>query len=371
MINKQSPLILLVLQTTSFCNINCKYCYLPHRNLNEKFDLDIASMLLPKLYNANLLNSKLHINWHAGEPLVLPIDYYKSLVKIIDSSNIYGVEITYSLQTNCTLLNQNYCDFLKEYNVSVGVSIDGPRFLNDLNRLTRKGKSTFDMTVNGIEVLNKNDIDYSTIVVLSEKSLNYPKEIYETLHNLKCKLVGFNVEEIEGCNTSTSMNFSTELEQKYHIFLSRFNDLVIQNKYKIEVREIQRSVERLLYQDEVKNGLTTPFSTITVASNGDFTVYSPELLTVKDKLHSNYIFGNFKTFSYNEIIGSDKFKMIDSQIQVGVENCKKNCSYFEVCGGGSPSNKLHENNDLTSTETSYCKFNIQIPTDFVINSLKK
>jgi len=367
MVNKDSPLIMLVLQTTSFCNINCKYCYLPDRGLANRFDLEIAPLLLPKLFEANLLNEKLHINWHAGEPLVLPVSYYLDLINAIESTNIYGVEITYSLQTNCILLNQEYCDFIKKHDISIGVSIDGPKFLNDVNRVTRSGKSTYESTIRGIKLLNENEIEYSTIVVLTEQSLNYPSEIYETLINLKCRLVGFNVEEIEGCNESTSMNYSREIEGKYIAFLNKFHDHVREDLYKIEVREIQRSIERLLYQERVKNGLSTPFSTITVATNGDFTVYSPELLTVKNKVHSNYIFGNFKSSNISEIKMSDKFKLINEQIQIGVDNCKKECSYFDVCGGGSPSNKLHENNSLESTITNYCRFNVQIPTNFVIN----
>lgn len=366
----KSQLVLLVLQATPFCNLDCKYCYLPDRLNKNSFDLSLIPKIMRGLIDEKLLTDSLNINWHAGEPTVLPTEFYEEAFNLFEEHNNIGVKIKHFFQTNATLLTPEYCEFIKKNNISVGVSIDGPKFINDRNRVYRNNKGSFNKMMQGIELLRSFNIDFSVISVLTDYSLNFPEEIFLSLKSLNPRSIGFNVEEKEGCNMTTSIDRT--MKNKYYDFLSTFNELLFRDEKPIHQREYVRTLNSIIYQSEnYKNGLVTPLSTISIAANGDFTVFSPELLTIKDNKYGNYVFGNVKNDSFKSIYKNEKFIKIYDEIQKGVDQCRRECEFFDICGGGSPSNKLHENGTFNSMETNYCLYNIKIPAELVLQNLNQ
>src|SRR5437763_7450918 len=134
-----SSIEILVLQPTPFCNINCDYCYLPNRNNSQRMNLDTIKASVEMVMEAGLVEGCLSIVWHAGEPLVLPVRYYEEAFEAIQQTVAGRFPISHSFQSNGTLIDQSWCEFLKKENVRIGLSIDGPAFLHDLHRKTRKG----------------------------------------------------------------------------------------------------------------------------------------------------------------------------------------------------------------------------------------
>lgn len=366
--NKNSPFVLLVLQATPYCNLDCTYCYLPNRSDKGKFDLSLIPIIMENLQKSKLINDTIKINWHAGEPTVLNTEYYTEAIDLFKKHNTLNINIEHSFQTNATLLTPKYCEFIKKNNIAIGVSIDGPMFINDRNRIFRNNNGSFEKTIKGISLLNDYGIEFSVISVLTEFSLDYPIEIFNFLRSIKAKSVGFNVEEKEGCHKTTTMDSSNVV--RYKKFFETFNKLILESGLKIQQREYIKSLNSIIYQSEnFKNGLVTPLSTITIGINGEFTVFAPELLTFKDDKYGDYIFGNVKNNLFHEIYENPKFIKIYNEIKEGVKMCEETCDFFGVCGGGSPSNKLHENGTFASTETNYCRYNIKIPIEIVLNDL--
>jgi uncharacterized protein len=96
-----------------------------------------------------------------------------------------------------------------------------------------------------------------------------------------------------------------------------------------------------------------------VDAEGNFSTFSPELLNHNSILYNNFRIGNFKTTSIKNSFHSQVFQQMYADILKGIIKCKEECSYFSVCGGGSPSNKYSENGNLTSTETNFCRYKFQ------------
>ena len=138
---------LLVIQPTPFCNINCSYCYLPDRRSKAVVSKRTLSNLFAQVFASGWVRDCLSVVWHAGEPLVLPVEFYREAFRIIDTLKPARISISHSFQTNGMLIDDAWCDFLIAEEVGVGVSIDGPRHLHDRNRLTRSGQGTFDRTL--------------------------------------------------------------------------------------------------------------------------------------------------------------------------------------------------------------------------------
>ena len=131
-----APLIhTVVLQPTPFCNINCRYCYLPQRDAKTVMPLQTVIAIFEKIFASGWSSPYLTVIWHAGEPLVLPTSYYQAAFEAIEALRPPGIELRHSIQTNGMLIDQDWCDFIKKWRIGVGVSIDGPQYLHDANRV--------------------------------------------------------------------------------------------------------------------------------------------------------------------------------------------------------------------------------------------
>src|SRR5262249_23185036 len=147
----------VVIQPTPYCNINCTYCYLPNRNDQAVIEQVTLSNLFAKLFASGWTAPQVNVIWHAGEPLVLPIDFYRKAFATIERMRPGNVDILHSFQTNGMLITPAWCDFFIESAIDVGVSIDGPRHLHDLKRVTRSRRGTFDKTLAGIRLLRERE----------------------------------------------------------------------------------------------------------------------------------------------------------------------------------------------------------------------
>ena len=169
---------LLVIQPTPFCNIDCTYCYLPNRNSKAVVSKQTLLNLFSQVFTSGWFEDCLPVVWHAGEPLVLRPEFYRDAFRTIDRLKPAGLAVKHAFQTNGTLIDEAWCSFFAEEKVDVGVSIDGPRYFHDRNRLTRGGRGTFDKTITGIRALRRAQIPFHVISVLSSrKHVSAPRDV--------------------------------------------------------------------------------------------------------------------------------------------------------------------------------------------------
>lgn len=373
--SKFGPISLVIIQPNSFCNLDCDYCYLPDRHLQNRLSLDLIDPIFKNIFTSTFFKDNFSICWHAGEPLTMPISFYKSAFQLIDEAdkkyNKTNFGFNYSYQTNGTLINQGWCDFWQQYPVHIGVSIDGPDFLHDAHRKNRKGGNSHDLTMRGIRYLQKNDIPYNTISVITEESLNYPDEMFNFFAENEIYDLAFNMEETEGVNELTSLN-GKETEYKYRQFIERFWQLVTESKLPFIVREFEVLISLIYSGNRLKNtDMNKPFAIVNYDYLGNFSTFDPELLSVKTDKYGDFIFGNVLKDSLESIYETEKFQTIYQDINQGIQLCANNCHYFGICGGGAGSNKYWENGTFASMETQACRYRIKILTDVLVSAMEK
>ena len=368
------PVKLVVIQPTPFCNLDCDYCYLPDRQLKARLSLDLLDPIFKNLFQSNLIDQEFTVVWHAGEPLTMPIAFYESafqkIAQLNQDSNKNRCQISHAIQTNGTLINQAWCDLIKRYRVQVGVSLDGPAFIHDAHRKTRKGLGTHASTMRGISLLKANKIDFHVIAVLTQDSLDFPEEIFNFFLEHEIRQVGFNIDEQEGANLSSSFE-RVGVEEQYRVFMKRFYYLVKSTNGYLKVREFENLENFICYgMPNGFKGQFIPFTIITIDYQGNFSTFSPELLSMSSPIYGNFILGNVLHNSFESACETDKFKRINQDIQAGIDLCRHTCQYFSVCGGGAPSNKYFENGSFASSETMYCRYNTQILTDIILEDIE-
>lgn len=317
------------------------------------------SAVISNICLSGWLGETLEIIWHAGEPLVLPIEYYRAAVDLICQLIPASTRVTHCFQSNGILINDDWCTFFNEINAKIGISIDGPKYLNDANRLTRSGESTFAQSLAGIECLKKNSIDFHVITVLTRDALALAQELHDFYELNGINNVCFNVEEIEGNNSDSSLNKTPAylVEEFYRQFWNIFATKKTLN-YVREFNDMLCSIVAPAGY-EVENVLTTPFSMLNVDWRGNYTTFSPELLGMKSDIYSDFIIGNLLEQSLSDGLRGENFEKLSNDILSGVDMCKTTCEYYPICGGGSPVNKICENGTFISTETLYCRLRIK------------
>ena len=371
--SREQLLQLLILQPTSFCNLDCRYCYLPHRDKKRTMDLADLQTIARSFFSSQLAAANVMVVWHSGEPLTMPVDYYKNACEILSKeAKTNNIDLRFSLQTNGTLINQSWCDFFNDFNIEVGISADGPRFLHDEARVYRNGQGSFDKVDHAIDLLNGNDIPLLVICVLTRNSLMYADEIFDWCASKNIKFLGFNTEEVEGVNKVSSLQID-EIENKVRHFYRAFLNRVLTSDFEITVREFKSMASNIMhFKSEgtvFGNQQSDPWRIVTVAADGRFSTFSPELIDAKDWSANEFTLGNF--LESGSEVDVAKINEISDAVALGVKRCAANCDYFGVCGGGAPSNKLSENNDLASTETLHCVLSKKIVADVVLEGIEQ
>ncbi|WP_370594292.1 cyclophane-forming radical SAM/SPASM peptide maturase GrrM/OscB [Synechococcus sp. BSA11S] len=369
------PVSLVVIQATPFCNLDCDYCYLPDRGNRNQMDPELLDPILDAVLSSPYARNDFTLLWHAGEPLTMPRDFYDNASSAIARAgrrySDYPLQIAQSIQTNATLIDQRWCDCLRRNAINVGVSLDGPAFLHDAHRRTRKGLGSHAATMRGIENLQKNDIPFSVISVLTETSLDHPDELFQFFIDNGINDVGFNMEETEGMNRRSSLDHGG-CEERYRQFLERIWELTQEGSQEFRLREFD-AIFSLAYTDSrlLQTDMNQPFVIVSFDHRGNFSTFDPELLSVRTEAYGDFSLGNVFNDTLESVTHTDKFQQIERDMRAGVLACRQECSYFGVCGGGAGSNKYWERGTFACTETQACRYRIKMVADVALSGLEK
>lgn len=178
----------------SVCNLNCAYCYyLEKKSLFLSSSTVMSDLVLSKFTEQYIAAQQLPIVnfvWQGGEPCLAGLGFYKKALyyqqKYANGKSIHNI-----IQTNGTLLNDEWCSFFRENNFLVGISIDGTKALHDSYRKTKLGEGSYNSVICGIQLLKKHGVEFNTLVTVNNKNADYPVEIYAKLKELGCKYIQF------------------------------------------------------------------------------------------------------------------------------------------------------------------------------------
>lgn len=170
------------------CNLDCTYCfYLEKENLYPNtrhwaMQPEVLERYIEQ-YVAAQPQDEVHFAWQGGEPTLLGVDFFRSVVAL-EQKYARGKRIQNALQTNGTLIDDEWGEFLAEHRFLVGVSIDGPRELHDRYRVDKGGAATFDRVMRGLEKLKEHKVEFNTLTVVNRHNSQYPLEVYRFLKEI-------------------------------------------------------------------------------------------------------------------------------------------------------------------------------------------
>ena len=177
------------------CNLQCEYCfYLEKRALFSAGGQYRMPENVLSAFIAGYIHSQptpiVEFVWQGGEPTLLGIDLFR---KVIDLQKQFSgaKTISNSLQTNGTLLNDEWCRFLKRHNFMVGISLDGPKEIHDRYRKDRRGQGTFDQVMRGLRLLQKHKVEYNVLACVARETAAKPLEVYRFFRDAGVEFIQF------------------------------------------------------------------------------------------------------------------------------------------------------------------------------------
>ena len=189
------PLYVMLKPAGAHCNLACKYCYYLEKNklyLTAQRHLMSDEMLeqfTREYIEAQTMNQVL-FTWHGGEPLLRSIDFYRKALSL-QQKYAGGRCIDNVIQTNGTLLTDEWCEFFAQNHWLVGISIDGPQPYHDHYRLTAAGKPSWQKVMQGIKLLKKHGVEWNAMAVVNAYNVNHPLEFYRFFKENGCQFLQF------------------------------------------------------------------------------------------------------------------------------------------------------------------------------------
>ena len=346
------PMYVMLKPAGSLCNLRCKYCYYLEKDKLYKQCKNhvISDELLEKFikeYIEAQTTPQVLFTWHGGETLMRPISFYK---RALELQRIYGRgrQIDNCIQTNGTLLTDEWCQFFIDNNFLVGVSIDGPQEFHDEYRRTATNKPTFVKVMNGINLLNKHGVEWNALAVVNDYNADYPLEFYRFFKQIGCKYIQFSpivervVKREDGLTLAPGMqggdaglaDFSITPEQWGNFLCTIFDEWVHNDVGEYFVQLFDATLANWVGQAPGVCILAEECGHAGVMEfNGD--VYSCDHF-----VYPEHLLGNLHTKTITEMMYSDQQnKFAKMKKQMLPQQCKE-CKFLFACHGECPKNRF-------------------------------
>jgi uncharacterized protein len=168
--------------TGPICNLDCEYCFFLSKEALYPGDRFRMSDELLDTYIRQLLEShttpEVTIAWQGGEPTLMGVDHFRRAIELVEQYRRPGQTVEHTIQTNGTLLTDEWCELLAEHHFLVGISIDGPPELHDRYRVDKKGRPTYDRVVRGLDLLKQHGVDWNVLCTVNAANQHAPLEVY-------------------------------------------------------------------------------------------------------------------------------------------------------------------------------------------------
>ncbi|MFP5106178.1 anaerobic sulfatase maturase [Neobacillus sp. C211] len=341
------------------CNLDCHYCFYTEKEafFSEKSRFRMSDETLEEFIQQYIKSqdvNEIPFVWQGGEPTLMGLDFYK---KVIELQKKYGSgkRITNSLQTNGTLLNEEWCQFLAKHKFLVGLSLDGPEYIHNEYRVDRGGKPTFHKVQKALRLLKKYTVNFNVLVCVTKYSSKYPLEIYhffkeegvefiqfipivERMPDMEAKKIGLRHATPPSVNqeeTQQAVSTWTVEAEKYGDFLiTIFEEWVRKDVGKILVMNFEQALTSWLGLPSTTCIFAeTCGRAAMVEHNGD--VYSCDHF-----MYPEYQLGNIFDNTFVEMIESNKQRAFGENKKSSLPNYCKTCEVRFACNGECPKHRF-------------------------------
>ena len=347
-----SPLYLLAKPAGSRCNLACKYCYYLEKSLLfEKHSPQVMDdALLEKFihdYIGAQTTQEVLFTWHGGEPLMRPLQFYKKAVAL-QRKYAAGRRIDNCLQTNGTLLTEEWCRFFKEQGWLVGVSVDGTQEMHDAYRKAKGGGPSHHKVMQGIRLLQKHGVEWNALAVVNDLNAGHPKEFYRFFKEIGCRFIQFTpiverllphadgrqLAAVEEEGTGGMMPFSVSPEQWGDFLIGIFDEWVKEDVGEYFVQLFDATLANWM---GVQPGICTLART---CGHAGAIEWNGDVFACDHFVFPQYRLGNLREKSLVEMMYSPQQREFGRAKLTALPRQCRECRWLFACNGECPKNRF-------------------------------
>ena len=347
----------------AICNLDCKYCYFLSKEMmypNSHFRMaDELLETYTRQYIESQQTPEITFAWQGGEPTLMGLDFFKRAIHYQQKYAKPGLKIQNALQTNGTLLDEDWCGFFKKHDFLIGLSVDGPRELHDAYRVNKGGAGTSNQVMRGWQLLKDFGIEYNILCTVHAANQDYPLEIYRFFRDeLETQFIQF-IPIIERATTqllplanvgwgeqdggerplytqsgSQITNRSVNAQKYGDFLIAIFDEWVRHDVGHMYVQMFDVALGAWFGQP---GGLCvfapTCGSALALEHNGD-------LYSCDHYVEPDYLLGNIQSDLMLELVNSDKQRQFGADKQDALPRYCRKCEVRFACHGGCPKNRF-------------------------------
>jgi uncharacterized protein len=356
------PFHLLAKPTGAICNLDCKYCFFLSKEMLYPGDRFRMSDEMLETYIRQLLEAhpsqEVNVAWQGGEPTLMGLDFFKRSIEHVEKYRKPGQGILYTMQTNGTLLNDEWCAFFKEHSFLVGLSVDGPKKMHDTYRVNKGGAGSFDQVMRGWELLRKHEVEFNILCTIHAANADHPIEVYRFFRDeLQTKFMQF-IPIVErttedflplanlgwGDRLGSDRPLYTQhgglvtersvgAEQFGGFLIAIFDEWVHRDVGNVFVQTFDVALGSWLGQHNLCIFSPTCGNAVALEHNGD--LYSCDHFVEPD-----YRLGNIREAPMAELVGSEKQRTFGRQKLSSLPKYCRECDVLSACYGECPRNRF-------------------------------
>ena len=343
--NKTPPAFhIMVKPRGAICNLDCHYCfYLKKENLYPQSSFRMSDEVLEsytRQYIEAQQSPEVVFAWQGGEPTLMGLDFFRKAVVLQEKYKKPGMRIQNALQTNGTLLNDEWCQFFHDHHFLIGISLDGPRELHDAYRVDKGGNPTFDRVMRGVALMKQHKVEFNVLACVNAVTASEPLAVYHFLRDeVGARFMQF-IPIVErqngtGFQEGERVTDRSVSGRAYGRFLNAiFDEWVRRDVAQVYVQIFDVA---LAAWSGYRPGLCifeeTCGQALAIEHNGD-------LYSCDHYVEPGYRLGNMMETPLAELVGSEAQQKFGQDKRDSLPRYCRECPVRFVCNGGCPKNRI-------------------------------
>ena len=301
--------------------------------------------------------------WQGGEPTILGVPYFQKIFDLQKKYTPEGVRVSNALQTNGMLLDDEWGHFLKDNDVLIGISIDGPKKIHDKYRVDRAGRSTFDAVMRGLEILQKHEVEHNALTVIHRENAIKGKEIYNFLKSIGIEFMQF-IPIVERSADGEKLAGAPQIDMDPELLVTpwsvspraygKFLKDVFDVWYKKDIGEI--FVQFFDNQLSLWTGNGAQLCVFAEKCGNSLALeHNGNLYSCDHYVYHDYLLGNIMRKEMREMIWSDDQMDFGNQKLDGLTDQCRACEFRFACNGGCPKHRFLTNKSGEPGHNYFCE----------------
>ncbi|MEW6668736.1 MAG: anaerobic sulfatase maturase [Thermodesulfobacteriota bacterium] len=337
------------------CNLGCEYCYYLKKEglYPEGTSFRLPDDILEEFISQHIEASPdpvIGFSWHGGEPTLLGLGYFHKIVEMQRRHQQPGRRIVNGIQTNGTLLDEEWCRFLSTEGFGVGISLDGPQELHDSHRLTRGGKPTYAQAMRGYELLRNHGIPCDVLCVVHGQNVLHPTRLYRFFKEIEAPYIGFLPLVERRPEADGSVSLRTVPSEAFGEFLCAiFDEWMSRDIGRVKVQIFEEAAGTALGQDHVLCIFKETCGDVPVIEhNGDF-------FSCDHSVDEEHRLGNIRETPLHDLIESPAQRAFGQAKRDTLTRYCLECEVLPLCNGGCPKDRILQSPDGEPGLNYLCK----------------